>query len=112
MSRTRYPTDLADAQWKLIEPYVPRPKPGGRPAQYPRREVVNAILYRARNGCVWRALPHDLPPYRTAFPYFRPRQGAGTWAPPPDARREEGVVEGGAGRREVVGQGPPDAAVA
>jgi hypothetical protein len=28
MSRTRYPTDLADAQWKLIEPYVPRPKPG------------------------------------------------------------------------------------
>ena len=56
MSRIPYPTDLTDAQWKLIEPYVPRPKPGGRPPKYPRREVVNAILYQTRNGCAWRAL--------------------------------------------------------
>ena len=97
MSRTRYPTDLADAQWKLIEPYVPRPKPGGRPAQYPRREVVNAILYRARNGCVWRALPHDLPPYRTAFHYFRRWQRDGTWDKIHDALREK--VRRAAGKR-------------
>ncbi len=88
MSRTRYPTDLTDAQWKLIEPYVPRPKPGGRPAQYTRREVVNAILYQARNGCVWRALPHDLPPYRTVFHYFRRWQKDGTWDRIHDALRE------------------------
>src|SRR5262249_52965614 len=78
MSRTPYPTDLTDSQWRLIEPHVPRPKPGGRPARYARREVVNAILYQTRNGCTWRALPHDLPPYRTAFPSFRPWQAHGT----------------------------------
>jgi transposase len=95
MSRTRYPTDLADAQWKRIEQLVPRPKPGGRPAKYTRREVVNAILYQARNGCVWRALPHDPPPYRIAFHYFRLWQADGTRGaihdrPRADVRRAAG----------------------
>lgn len=50
MSRTPYPTDLTNAQWTLIAPHGP--EPGGRPATYARREVVNATLYQARNGCV------------------------------------------------------------
>jgi putative transposase len=87
MSRTPYPTDLTDRQWKLIQPYVPKPKPGGRPARYPRREVVNAILYQARNGCTWRSLPHDLPPYRIVFHYFRLWQADGTWDAIHDALR-------------------------
>jgi putative transposase len=87
VSRTRYPTDLTDAQWKLIAPHVPEPKPGGRPAKYTRREVVNAILYQTRNGCVWRALPHDLPSYRIVFHYFRAWQADGTWDTIYDALR-------------------------
>jgi transposase len=82
-----YPTDLTDRQWQLIAPYVPRPKPGGRPAHYSRRDIVNAILYQARNGCVWRALPHDLPPYRIVFHYFRCWQRDGTWDRIHDALR-------------------------
>jgi transposase len=97
MSRIPYPTDLTDAQWKRIAPYVPRPKPGGRPARYPRREVVNAILYQARNGCTWRALPHDLPPYRIVFHYFRAWQADGTWDRIHDALREK--VRRQAGKR-------------
>jgi transposase len=97
MSRIPYPTDLTDAQWKRIAPYVPRPKPGGRPAQYTRREVVNAILYQARNGCTWRALPHDLPPYRIVFHYFRAWQADGTWDRIHDALREK--VRRQAGKR-------------
>lgn len=104
MSRTRYPTDLTDAQWKLIEAFVPRPKPGGRPAQYTRREIVNAILYQTRNGCVWRALPHDLPPYRIVFHYFRAWHQDGTWDKIHDALREK--------VRRAVGKNPkPTAAI-
>ncbi len=44
MSRRAYPTDLTDAQWAILEPHVPPPKPGGRPAKHPRREIVNAML--------------------------------------------------------------------
>jgi putative transposase len=104
MSRTPYPTDLTDSQWRLIEPYVPRPKPGGRPARYGRREIVNAILYQTRNGCVWRALPHDLPPYRIAFHYFRLWQADGTWDQIHDALRTK--------VRQAVGKKPkPTAAI-
>ena len=87
MRRTPYPTDLTDRQWRLMEPYGPRPKPGGRPAKYDRRDVVDAILYQARNGCTWRALPHDLPPYRIVFHYFRAWQADGTWDRIHDALR-------------------------
>jgi transposase len=45
---------------------VPAPKRGGRPAKYERREIVNALLSITRTGCRWRALPHDLPPWRIA----------------------------------------------
>src|ERR687894_167307 len=104
MSRTRYPTDLTDAQWKLIDPHVPKPKPGGRPAKYTRREVVNAILYQTRNGCVWRALPHDLPAYRIVFHYFRAWQADGTWDRIHDALREK--------VRRAAGKNPkPSAAI-
>ena len=79
MTRKSYPTDLTDAQWRRLSFLIPAPKSGGRPASYPRQEIVNAILYQTRNGCTWRALPHDLPPYRIVFHYFRRWQQDGTW---------------------------------
>jgi putative transposase len=79
MTRKSYPSDLSDVGWRRISRWVPEPKSGGRPAKYERREIVNAILYVARNGCTWRSLPHDLPPYRIVFYYFREWQRDGTW---------------------------------
>lgn len=79
MERNPYPSDLSDEQWQRLEPWVPAPKAGGRPASYSRREIVNAVLYLVRNGCTWRGLPHDLPPYRIVFHYFRTWQADGTW---------------------------------
>lgn len=89
MTRTSYPTDLTDAQWEVIAHLVPKPKPGGRPAKYARREILNAMLYQTRNGPVWRSLPHDLPPYRSVFYYFRLWQKDGTWRRIHDRLREQ-----------------------
>ena len=69
--RRRYPTDLTDAQWALLAPLIPAPKPGGRPAIHDRRELVDAMLYLLRAGCAWRLLPHDFPPWRTVYHYWR-----------------------------------------
>ena len=77
--RQVYSTDLTDAQWRRLEPLVPAPKPGGRPVQYPRREIVNAILYLLRTGCAWRLLPHDFPPWRIVVYYFWSWRKAGLW---------------------------------
>jgi len=106
MSRKPYPSDLTDAQWKRLVHVVPKPKPGGRPAKYTRREIVNAILYVAREGCTWRALPHDLPSYRIAFHYFRLWQEDGTWEKIHDTLRAK--VRTDAGRRRWPSTGIVD----
>ena len=65
-----YPSDLTDARWAILEPHVPPARTCGRPRKTDLREVVNAIFYRNRNGCTWRALPRDFPPWRTVYNYF------------------------------------------
>ena len=78
MSRERYPSDLRDKEWEVLEPLLLAPKTTGRPIKYPRREVVNGIRYVLRTGCAWRMLPHDLPPWRITFHYFRTWRRDGT----------------------------------
>ena len=72
MSRQgRYPSDLTDEQWALIEPLLPAPRTGGRPEKHPRRSIVDGILYVPRTGCAWRYLPADFPPWQTVYWYFK-----------------------------------------
>src|SRR5438132_10868997 len=66
----RYASDLADAEWGLIEPHMPAAKPLGRPREIELRAVLDAILYIARTGCQWRMLPKDFPPFTTVQGYF------------------------------------------
>ena len=89
MARARYPTDLTDGPWRRLEPHVPDAKPGGRPRSADAREVINAVLYVLRNGIVWRALPHDFPPWPTVYWYFRQWRLDGTWDAIHAALREE-----------------------
>jgi len=66
----RYPSDLTDAEWVLVEPMIPPAKRGGRRREVNVREVLNAIFYVLSTGCQWQALPKDLPPKSTAHSYF------------------------------------------
>jgi transposase len=68
----RYPSDTTDAEWQLIAPLIPTGHPtrrGGRRPVHSRRDIVDAIRYLAHNGCVWRALPADFPPWQTVYDY-------------------------------------------
>ena len=47
----RYASNLSDAEWTLIEPFMPVRKPLGRPRETDLRAVLDAILYIARSGC-------------------------------------------------------------
>jgi transposase len=69
-SGLRYPSDLTDAEWALVEPQIPPAKHGGRPRNVNVREVLNGIFYVLSTGCQWQALPKDLPPKSTAHYYF------------------------------------------
>jgi putative transposase len=77
--RKRYSTDLSDAEWKLVAPLLPPPKQTGRKREVNEREVLNAIFYLLHNGCIWRDLPKDLPPWQTVYKYFRRWQSLGVW---------------------------------
>ena len=71
MRQRAYPSDVTNAEWKILEPLIPPAKEGGRPRTTDMREVLGAIFYVDRTGCQWRALPHDFPPWSTVWSYFR-----------------------------------------
>jgi putative transposase len=75
----RYASDMADAEWQLIEPLLPSPSRRGRPREVSLRVIMNAILYIAATGCQWRALPKDFPPCSTVQYYFYKWRGSGVW---------------------------------
>jgi len=69
-SRLRYPSDLSEDEWALIEPRIPPAKHGGNKRTVNLREVVNGLMYILSTGCQWRAIPKDLPPRSTLYDYF------------------------------------------
>jgi putative transposase len=77
--RKPYPTDLSDAEWTYLESHLSAPKATGRPRIHSPREILDAIFYVLRSGCPWRLLPHDFPPWKTVFHYFRVWRIDGTW---------------------------------
>ncbi|WP_152981944.1 IS5 family transposase [Prosthecomicrobium hirschii] len=78
-SKLRYPSDLTDAEWALVEPLIPRAKPGGNKRRVNEREVVNGLMYMLSTGCQWRAIPKDLPPRSTVHDYFERWSHDGTF---------------------------------
>ena len=69
-SGLRYPSDLIDAEWVLVEPLIPPARHGGRKRSVNVREVLNGIFYILWTGCQWKALPKDLPPKSTVHDYL------------------------------------------
>src|SRR4051812_48196378 len=95
MERKPYSSDVTDRQWRLIEPLIPRERPGGRYRSVNMREVVNGILYLNRSGCSWRLLPREFPPWGTVHYYYRRFRLDGSWQYihdklPERVRREDG----------------------
>ncbi|PWU48385.1 IS5 family transposase [Micromonospora sp. S4605] len=85
-----YESSLTDPQWAVIKPLLPQrdPRRGGRPLGYPRRLVIDTILYVLRTGCAWRHVPHDLAPWDVAYRWFRCWSADGTWGRVHDRLRD------------------------
>jgi transposase len=68
--KLRYPSDLTDDEWALVEPLIPPGKRGGGKRTVVMRNVVDGLMYILSTGCQWRAIPKDLPPRSTLFDYL------------------------------------------
>lgn len=97
--RRRYPSDMTTLEWSIIQRLLPPPAchtpAGGRPEKYHRRDVVDAIRYLVAQGCTWRALPCDFPPWATIYAVFRRWAAAGVITAIRDQLRERLRTRGG-----------------
>ena len=105
MSRTcpPYPSDLSDAEWALLEPLLASSERRRRPPKWPAQRVADAVFYLLRSGCAWRLLPHDFPPWKTVYHYFRAWRVDGTWERMRAALRERVRVRIGRNPQPTVG---------
>jgi transposase len=83
MSTRCYDTDLNDAAWAWIAPYLPAAGRVGGHARPTCAPSFNAIFYLLRTGCQWRLLPCEFPRPGTVYHYFR------ALPPSPGCRREQ-----------------------
>ena len=93
-----YSSNLTQDQFELIEPLIPPAKPGGRPREVDMWAILNAILYVVVQGCKWRDIPGDMPPWSTVYTYFRNWRNDGTWLVIHDRLR--GWVRADSGRHQ------------
>ena len=77
----RYPSDLTDEEWQLLEPIFEEVEPytTGRPREKDLREIINAIFYLNKTGCQWRYLPKDFPSYKLVSYYYQKWVDNNTW---------------------------------
>src|SRR5208282_2981506 len=101
--RQPYPSDLIDTEWTLLQPLLLPPQPGGRHRTTDLREILNAIFYLSKNGCSWKALPHDFPPEGTVRDYFHTWRRRGVWEQIQDTLRRQ--VRRHAGRADEPSAG-------
>ncbi len=96
----RYPTDMTDAEWQVIAPFLAPHTGPGAPRMVETRALVDAIWYRLRTGWTQRVprrqLPSDFPAWPTVYYYFRKWGDNGTWERINTALREQ--VRSAAGR--------------
>jgi transposase len=69
--------DLTDFEWSVIEPALPKGRPGPRPKN--NRRVLNGIFWVLRAGAPWRDLPSRYGPYTTAYNRFNRWRKDGVW---------------------------------
>lgn len=71
MPAPRYPSDLSDEEWALLQPLLSRAEKRGRSPKWPTRQVADSVFYLLRSGCSWRMLPREYPPWQTVYYHFR-----------------------------------------
>ncbi len=71
-SLVRYPSDLLDEEWEILQPIINELEPytTGRPRTTDLRDILNAIFYLNKTGCPWRYLPQDFPSYKLVNYYY------------------------------------------
>jgi putative transposase len=102
-TRQAYPTDLSDAEWQIVAPFLPRVTPSAHVAVTPTREIVHAIYSSKRTGAQWRSLPHDVPKWQLVAHYFYKWKKQRVWETMNTALRQRVREEAGRNAEPTAG---------
>ena len=81
MRHKKYPSDLSDKEWYIVQPMLELPeKRRGPKRKWSFRQVLDAIFYILKTGCQWRYLPKGFPPWQTVYYHFRQWKRQGLWS--------------------------------
>jgi transposase len=69
--RKAYGTDVTDAEWTFLLPYLCLMREDAPQRDHSLRELFNALRYMVKTGCTWRFLPHDFPPWTAVYQQAR-----------------------------------------
>lgn len=78
-ARKPYPSDVSDAEWEFLAPYLTLMREDAPQREYALRDVFDAVRYVVRTGCQWDMLPHDLPPASAVYQQARRWVAAGAF---------------------------------
>lgn len=59
--RKAYPSDVTREQFEKIREDLEKAKKKTHPSKYDIYDIFCAVLYLLKEGCTWRAIPHDYP---------------------------------------------------
>ena len=62
--RRAYPSDITREQFAVIELELTEARKQTRPRIYDLYDIFCAVLYIIKEGCTWRAIPHDFPKWQ------------------------------------------------
>src|SRR5215475_2083190 len=78
-ARKSYPSDVSDAEWEFLVPYLTLMRADAPQRSHDLREVFNALRYVVKTGCQWRMLPHDFPDWTAVYQQARRWMQAGVF---------------------------------
>src|SRR5262245_17746741 len=78
-TRKSYPSDVSDADWAFLAPYLTLMREDAPQRDHPIRELYNGLCYVVKTGCQWRFVPHDLPPWTAVYQQARRWNDAGVF---------------------------------
>jgi transposase len=87
--------DVTNAEWDLIEPFLPVAATGPLPRR--TRDQFNGVLWRFRTGSGWREVPERYGPWSTVYARFRAWALAGVFQTLMDGLIAEAAARGQVG---------------